>query len=201
MGVQASGGRPSSPASQSPKARKIAAYCRRVLTDAARAATRSASPNKLRSWSPGTAGGGEGERTLADATALEVETELGVDELQLGVNDRRERELPLAHRERLFPKPPMPGYVKPRLGRQEPLDPARSRVRIMEFSNLSAERAERRCGVPSSSRIRSQAPSVHSGAARSFVRNTGVVALPWSQPRRLLQLMSVERIRAFRQRS
>jgi hypothetical protein len=38
-----SGARPSSPASQSPKARKIDAYCRRVLATAARTAIRSAS--------------------------------------------------------------------------------------------------------------------------------------------------------------
>src|SRR5450755_610426 len=43
------GGRPSSEASQSPNARKIDAYCRRVLADAARAAIRSASPNRFRS--------------------------------------------------------------------------------------------------------------------------------------------------------
>ncbi len=42
-----SGGRPSSPASQSPNAPKIAAYCRRVPADAARAAIRCASPNRL----------------------------------------------------------------------------------------------------------------------------------------------------------
>jgi len=68
------GGRPSSPASQSPKVRKIARYCRRVLTDAARAAIRSASPNRLRSSIAEGMGGGEGERTLPDATAPALET-------------------------------------------------------------------------------------------------------------------------------
>ena len=32
----------------------------------------------------------------------------------------------------------MPGHVKPRLGRQEPLEPAGPQVRITEFSNPSA---------------------------------------------------------------
>ena len=50
--------------------------------------------------------------------------QLAVDELDLGLCDRGKRELPRAHRDRLFPKPPMPGHVKPRLGRQEPLEAA-----------------------------------------------------------------------------
>jgi hypothetical protein len=50
------GGRPSSPASQSPNARKIEEYCRRVLADAARAAIRSASPNRFRCSNPDGAG-------------------------------------------------------------------------------------------------------------------------------------------------
>jgi hypothetical protein len=79
------GGRPSSPASQSPNARKIAPYCRRVLADAARAAIRSASPNRFRASSSGAEGGGEGERAMAGATRTGARDELGVDQLELGL--------------------------------------------------------------------------------------------------------------------
>ena len=69
-------------------------------------------------------GGGEGERTLADATVPALETSsTSTSSSSAPASTARERELQLAHRERLFPKPPMPGHVKPRLGRQEPLEP------------------------------------------------------------------------------
>jgi hypothetical protein len=78
-------------ASQSPKAGKIAAYCRRVLVDAARAAIRSASTNRLRSSSGEGTGGGEGERMAVDAPAPAGGDELSVDDFDLGICDRGER--------------------------------------------------------------------------------------------------------------
>jgi hypothetical protein len=66
------GGRPSSAASQSPKDRKIDAYWRRVLAVAARAAIRSASPNRLRA-SKLTAGGGI-SATSSDSSAIAPST-------------------------------------------------------------------------------------------------------------------------------
>jgi hypothetical protein len=66
-----SGGRPSSPESQSPKARKIDAYCRRVLADAARAAIRSASPNRFR-CSNSVGGGADGAITTASASSSAI---------------------------------------------------------------------------------------------------------------------------------
>jgi hypothetical protein len=68
------GGRPSSEANQSPKARKIAAYCRRVLAVAARAAIRWASPNRLHSPSGRGTGGGKGKGTPVDATVPALAT-------------------------------------------------------------------------------------------------------------------------------
>lgn len=49
--------------------------------------------------------------------------ELDVDDLALGICDPGERELQLAHRERLFPKLSMSGHVKPHLGRLQVLTP------------------------------------------------------------------------------
>ena len=77
-------------------------------------------------------GGGE-DAGRRDRTG--ARDELGVDELELGLGDRRERQLSPAHGERLFPKPSMPGHVKPALGRRDRLEAGGSHVRITEFSN------------------------------------------------------------------
>ena len=123
---------PSCAPSQSPKERKIAPYCRRVLAEAARAAIRCASANRLRSSRPGV-GGGEGERTAtsSDASASSPSTSSSASARAR----QRERELRVAHRRGLFAKPFMWGHVKPRLRRQEPLESVGPQDPITEFSD------------------------------------------------------------------
>ena len=114
------GGRPSSPASQSPNARKIDAYCRRVLADAARAAIRSASPNRFRCLHP------RRRRRRDHRDVGELVGDRAVDELE--PQDRLgggEEELLLAHRLGLFAKPRISGHVKPRLRTSPPAAYAR----------------------------------------------------------------------------
>ena len=89
----------------------------------------------------GRRGGGEARRRR-DRPALETSSASTSSSSRSATAG--ERELPPAHRERLFPKPSMSGHVKPRLGRQEPLEPAGPQVPITEFSDLSAEA----CGTP-----------------------------------------------------
>ena len=82
---------------------------------------------------PGRMAAGRGIGAVADAAASALVDELAVDELELRAGlDGGERELRLAHRERLFPKPP-------------------SRVTLNRASDGSAPRSH---GVGEASRVR-----------------------------------------------
>ena len=106
------GGRPSSPASQSPNARKIDAYCRRVLADAARPAIRSGLPEQVPLLHP------RRRRRRDHHDVGELVGDRAVDELELHRRlDGGEGELLLAHRPGLFVKPRISGHVKPLPGR------------------------------------------------------------------------------------
>jgi len=54
----------------------------------------------------GRRGGGEGREARGPRDRFGARDELGVDELELGLYDRSDRELQLAHGERLFPNRP-----------------------------------------------------------------------------------------------
>jgi hypothetical protein len=98
------GGRPSSPASQSPKVTKVAAYCRRVLALAAQ--RRSAAPRRT-GCAPQAPGGGEGGARSGTGASTSVGDGLEL----LAALRGRERELQVAHGERLFLKRLVQGHV------------------------------------------------------------------------------------------
>ena len=107
-------------------------------------------------------GRGRGEESRERRRRLD---ELGVDELELLTGrDSGGRERQLAHRRGLSSKPSMPGYVKPRLGRQEPLDPVEPRDIKTEFSNLAQSARNAAAASDAPAAAGSQAPSVHSDA-------------------------------------
>jgi hypothetical protein len=112
------------------KDRKIAAYCRRLLADAARAAIRSASANRLHPLlRRGGAPGKGGDRHLRRAVGESV-----VDELEvLQGPERGERERGAAHRGAYSRKPPCGVTLNPPWDGQECLESVTSQVRITEL--------------------------------------------------------------------